>query len=112
MAKIIRLTERDLTRLVKRVIKEDLDTYEKNMTKPWRRLAGINPENPGHIEDYDISDQELSDISNTLDSIENEINNDSELMDKQKNRLLDHLAFVKDYLDKRKTHGKDFQDHI
>ena len=55
-----------------------------------------------------VKDYSGKDIFN----FENEINDGPELLDGQRNRLLDNLAMVKDYLDKRKTHGKDIHDHI
>lgn len=111
MAKIIRLTERDLTRLVKRVINEQpdqqqdrypTDPYIKKMVKPWRKLVGFNPEKPDGVEDEVVSDQELTDISYSLNSLENEIENDPELTGPQKDYLFDRLDDLRQYIDERK----------
>ncbi len=73
MKKIVKLTERDLTRLVKKVIKEDEDTFMS------------------YEEKLDNMKDTLDDIEGELYSIENDIDKDNDLGRDEKEELLDYV---------------------
>jgi len=90
MKKIVRLTERDLTRLVKKIIKEDVYVYmdyEERLDKMKNILDDIEIlDNPDEIE------MELKHIRRELYSIENDIDRDNDLNDEEKGDLLDYVG--------------------
>ena len=59
MKKIVKLTERDLTRLVKRVIKEDKDTKNDYMFQMDDIMGGFSEDILEVIEDYKIKIEEI-----------------------------------------------------
>ena len=74
MKKIVRLTERDLTKLVKKVIKEDEDSfmdYEEKLNELESRL---------------------NDIEEELLQMEEDINNDDNLDDDEKEGIIDYAG--------------------
>jgi|LakMenEpi03Aug12_release.lakeMendotaPanAssembly.Ray.scaffolds.fasta_scaffold2157528_2 hypothetical protein len=84
MKKVTRLTERDLTRLVKRVIKEDEDTYYSYEEK----LKDIK--------------NDLDDMVDNLYDIENDIDRDDDLTNDEKEDLLYFIGNLLDRCEKKK----------
>jgi molecular chaperone GrpE (heat shock protein) len=84
MKKIVRLTERDLTKLVKKVIKEDEDSfmdYEEKLNELKSRLNDIENE----------LESRLNDIEEELLQMEEDINNEDNLDDDEKEDLIDYV---------------------
>lgn len=73
MKKIVKLTERDLTRLVKKVIKEDEDTFMD------------------YEDRLDIIKGNLDDFEYELYDIENNIERDNDLDSDEKEELIDYV---------------------
>jgi hypothetical protein len=76
MKKIVRLTERDLTRLVKRVIKED----EESMKSYKKMLSKIES-------DLDKDESDLDEIQNKLYDFDNLIWDEDTLDEDEKEKL-------------------------
>lgn len=94
MKKTVRLTESDLMRIVKKVIKEqeDLsphDAYNERIHTPWKRLSAGQK----------ASSEELSDMLSALGPISGEIESDDRLGERQKETLMMSLDFIKDFLE-------------
>ena len=91
MRKIIRLTENDLTRLVKRVINEgnksDFKKYEK-----------IIDNYSNELDDDDRDDENLSEIFNELEELQEKIYKNSELSKKEIKKLDDEIENIMDYI--------------
>jgi gas vesicle protein len=91
MTKIVRLTENDLTRLVRKVINEgnksDFKKYEKIINNYSNEL-----------DDDDRDDENLSEIFKELEELQEKIYKNSELSKKEIKKLDDEIENLMDYI--------------
>jgi len=91
MKKIVRLTENDLTRLVRKVINEgnksDFKKYEK-----------IIDNYSNELDDDDRDDENLSEIFKELEELQEKIYKNSELSKKEIKKLDDEIENLMDYI--------------
>jgi len=91
MAKIVRLTENDLTRLVRKVINEgnksDFKKYEKIIDNYSNELDAV-----------DWDDENLSEIFKELEELQEKIYKNSELSKKEIKKLDDEIEYLMDYI--------------
>ena len=91
MKKIVRLTENDLTRLVRKVINEgnksDFKKYEK-----------IIDNYSNELDDDDRDDENLSEIFKELEELQEKIYKNSELSKKEIKKLDDEIENIMDYI--------------
>jgi len=100
MKKVIRLTERDLMKLVKRVINERMDSEEDLINATYDLMYDLT--------DEDIEILDLRDAANILDEELYE-GNHGPVMDKKIEDLLSKIEGVIGYSD---DEGEDIEDHL
>jgi Asp-tRNA(Asn)/Glu-tRNA(Gln) amidotransferase C subunit len=83
MKKIVRLTEQDLVRLVKKVIKEQPSPVFRDYMKEIDNISS-------YLEYDEISDEEIDDLLSKIESIMNSVEMEEELDDDEIDQILEY----------------------